>query len=209
VKEQEGVTKYSLQHTLKPLTKTIDLTALNAWRQVFLLLQMIGQDPQRYQGLGFGNLSVRTDENRFLISGTQTGHLPVLRLADCAIVDQADPFQNHIVSHGQTSPSSEALTHAVLYQLSLDINAIIHVHCPPLWRNSRQLNLPYISESISYGTPEMAKAVAELYSSGDMIAFPIFSMLGHEDGIVVFGSDLKQAAHLLIEQFVLALAINV
>lgn len=200
MKEQEGVIKYHLQHTAKAIDTTIDLTALNAWRQVLLLLQMIGQDPRRYQGLGFGNLSIRLNENSFLISGTQTGHIPVLQLANCAIVDHAEPYRNRIVSHGQTQPSSEALTHAILYQLSLDVNAVIHVHCPQIWLNSRQLDLPYISDAIAYGTPEMAKAVAKLYQSRRMESQPIFSMLGHEDGIVAFGFDLSQAARILIEK---------
>jgi len=74
----EGVIKFHLDFREGPAPAERLLLELNAWRARFLELGLIGQDPERYEGYGFGNLSRRLPgqgENAFLISGTQTGHL--------------------------------------------------------------------------------------------------------------------------------------
>jgi hypothetical protein len=55
---------------------------------------------------------------------------------------------------------------------------------------------------------EMAEAVAQLFSSGQLKPLPLFSMLGHEDGIVAFGDSLPTAATILITHLAKALAIE-
>ena len=158
----EGVIKYRCDHDHRALDEIIGkhaLADLNAWRTVLLRLGLIGQDAARYQGYGFGNMSLRIDARRFIITGTQTGHLPTLRWRDYALVVAADITQHHIRSQGLVKPSSEALTHASVYALDPAISCAIHVHSPDIWRASRDLALPCISPDIAYGSAEMAAAV--------------------------------------------------
>jgi len=149
-----------------------------------------------------------TGSEAFLISGTQTGHLRRLNSEHFAIIETASPPLNTISSKGPSRPSSEALTHAMVYLQSPDANAVIHVHSPILWQNTANLNLPHTRQDIAYGSIEMTAAVADLFASGRLTPLPIFSMLGHEDGIVAFGENLASAAMTLLSQLVKALAIE-
>ena len=59
--EREGVIKYSLDFTDGALGEPASLGVLDAWRSIFKDTGLLGEDPGRYGGYGFGNLSVRTD----------------------------------------------------------------------------------------------------------------------------------------------------
>lgn len=204
--EREGVIKYHLDHQSTDLPNDIDIYELNAWRTLLFRLKLIGQLPEKYNGLGFGNISRRMvpGSERFVISCTQTGHLATLTRQHYALINTASPHSNSIHSCGPCSPSSEALTHASVYQQAPSIQAVIHVHSPTLWHNTLSLRLPHTTADIPYGTPEMAQAVTNLFVSGQLDSLHLFSMLGHEDGIVAFGPSLPAAATLLIAQLVKA-----
>lgn len=206
----EGVIKYQLHHTEMPLANNIGLAELNAWRTVMVKLHLIGQNPSRYQGYGFGNISQRlnTADLQFVISGTQTGHLSVLKRQDYCLINQACPQTNSIVSSGKTKPSSEALTHASVYLQNPEIQAVIHVHCPEIWQHTQELKLAHTAADVAYGTPEMAEAVTQLFNTEAWQQTAVFTMLGHEDGVVAFGNSLSQAACALIMQLSLALAVE-
>lgn len=206
--ETEGVIKYQLHHTHSPLPAQIALAELNAWRTMMFKLNLIGQNPQRYQGYGFGNISQRLNsENlQFVISGTQTGHLSVLSRHDYSLVTQAIPKQNTLFSSGETQSSSEALTHASVYLQNPDIQAVIHVHCPEIWQQTQALNLAHTAADVAYGTPEMAAAVTQLFKSENWQQSAVFTLLGHEDGVIAFGTSLSQAACALITELAKAIA---
>jgi hypothetical protein len=163
---------------------------------------LIGQSPEKYHGLGYGNISRRLQpgSSEFLISGSQTGHLAELELQHYALIQYACVNDNAIKACGLVPPSSEALTHAAVYALDEGIQAVIHVHSPHLWQNTDQLQLPFVAADIPYGTPAMAKAVSELFLAGRLARFPLFSMLGHEDGIIAYGATLPDAAVVLTTQ---------
>lgn len=201
----EGVIKYQLHHIDAELPKQVDIAQLNAWRTLLFKLNLIGQDPLRYQGLGYGNISQRLNHRQFIISGTQTGHLDRLQKNDYCLITEANPAQNQIYSQGLIKPSSEALTHASLYQNDDSINAVIHVHSPIIWQNTEALNLAHTAAHIAYGTPDMANAVAELLMSNPDIS--LFTMLGHEDGVIAYGNNLNSTASLLIQQLSAAFAL--
>lgn len=208
--EQEGVIKYRLDHRHSCLPSAIDVSQINGWRGLLFRLGLIGQNPARYQGLGYGNLSQRLVPGKpgFIISGTQTGHLARLTSEHFAIVNAASVKDNTLHSSGPSRPSSEALTHASVYQLAPKAQAVIHVHCPEIWRNTERLRLPYTGTEVAYGSIEMTEAVECLFASGRLANTPIFSMLGHEDGIVAFGDSLPAAAQTLLIQLANALAIE-
>ena len=100
------------------------------------------------------------------------------------------------------------MTHAVLYRKNQSIGAVLHVHCPEIWRNTKSLDLPFTSEQVSYGSVEMVAAIKQLFAQKRLLDTGIFSMLGHEDGIVAFGDTLAQATIALIEQFSKSIAIE-
>lgn len=208
--EQEGVVKYRLRHRQCPLPADLDIGELNAWRQLLFRLQLIGCRPDRYGGLGYGNISRRLVPGgaAFLISATQTGHLPVLDAGHYALVGNAVPEANLIESAGPLPPSSEALTHAGVYRQLPHIQAVAHVHCPEIWRQSAVLQLPCTPADVAYGTPQMARAVAALLVSARLDEPVVFGMLGHEDGIVACGADLPAACTAVIALLARALALQ-
>jgi len=208
--EQEGVIKYQLKHVQLPFDPSFSITEINAWRTIFVRLDLIGQDPERYDNIGFGNISQRIDpdSDQFLISGTQTGHIEHLSLEDYALVIKAEPHQNRLQSCGLCKPSSESLTHACVYAYNNTIQAVIHAHSPEIWKHTVALGLPHTRADIPYGTVEMATAVEQLFQSGELMQTSLFTMLGHEDGVIAFGKNMQEAAWELIKYLSMAIGIE-
>ncbi len=192
--DREGVIKFRLEYSPGELPSGEALPALNAVRQQLIALNILGQDPVRYEGLGFGNISCRTAGDAFIVTGSQTGHIPALNDAHYAWVTRSDPAHNALWATGQTRPSSESLSHAVIYQTRREIGGVIHVHDPLLWQQSENWSLPCIPMDIPYGTPEMAWAIQRLLQTTFQKADTgVFAMLGHKDGIIAFGPTLALA----------------
>lgn len=205
--EQEGVIKYRLDYTPSGACAADRLEAIQQWRLALFQLALIGQDPARYGGYGFGNISQRLPEG-FVISGTQTGGIDPLLPEHYALVTHCDPKTNHIVAKGPVQPSSEALTHGTVYGMDSNIQAVIHVHSPDIWQMRQQLNLPETPAEVPYGTPEMAEAVAALWQDKRLSLSPVFAMAGHEDGIVSFGRDMAEAGMAMLNTFQWARALQ-
>lgn len=202
--EQEGVIKYHLGFDKRVIPDDISITSLDQWRHVLFNLALIGQDPTRYGGLGFGNISCRipSQDGSFLISGSQTGHLPYLERDHCAVVTACEPEINRIKGYGECTPSSESLTHGVLYSAQKEIGAVVHVHSPLIWHKSDLLKLPATPQSILYGTPEMAKVVDGLCLEIAQQSYNrVFVMKGHVDGVVSYGADLESAVMALLDVY--------
>jgi len=203
--EREGVIKFQLEFSSDNPPSAEEISEINAWRKILYHLELIGQDPRRYDGYGFGNISKRLNcsntascEVRFLISGTQTGDLAELTTAHYSVVEECDPERNRIVAKGPIPPSSESLTHGTLYALDESIRFVMHVHSPHLWSAAEALGIPSTRPEILYGTPEMAEEVRRLCRTGEVRSLGIFSMGGHEDGIVSFGKTAEEAGAVLI-----------
>jgi L-ribulose-5-phosphate 4-epimerase len=171
------------------------LVELNACRRRLRALRLIGVDSN---GIGFGNLSVRDGEtNNFYISGSATGGLPMLMLADCVRVVAYDFAKNWLRYEGAAIPSSESLTHAAIYECDPATSAVIHCHDSILWRRLLD-RVPTSSNAVSYGTPEMAYEIARLFEVSDMRRQKIFVMAWHEGGIMTFGKNLEDAFDVLM-----------
>jgi len=203
--EAEGVIKFDLQYRLAQPVAQHELKELNAWRSRLWQLRLIGQDPQRYDGYGYGNVSVRcgprdapAGERAFLICGTQTGALPELDERHYTRVISYDAPANRVVAEGPVKPSSESLTHGILYDQDTRIQAVLHVHSADIWHAAGALGLPVTRTSVPYGTPAMAAEVQRLFRETDVLRQQIFSMGGHEDGIVAFGQTVAAAGDTLL-----------
>ena len=197
----EGVIKFHLDFHEGPAPAERLLLELNAWRARFFELGLIGQNPERYQGYGFGNLSRRLPgqrENAFLISGTQTGHLKELQANHYATVLHCNHAKNQLQATGQTKPSSEALSHGILYQSHPGIHWVMHLHSPDIFNNYSVLNLPCSDPSAAYGTPEMASAIEALAKERQGSHSSLLVMGGHQDGILAYGSDAEATGDLVV-----------
>ena len=203
--EEEGVIKFDLRFTAGLPVAMDTLTELNKWRQILWQHALIGQDPARYEGYGFGNISQRIGnpdqprgKRQFVISGTQTGHLEALDNRHYACVTAYDAKTNQVVAAGPIKPSSESMTHGVIYDLDNELRAVLHVHSPDIWNSATSQGIPVTNASVEYGTPEMSREVERLYSQTDVRRKGIFSMGGHEDGIVAFGHSVEEAGNTLL-----------
>jgi L-ribulose-5-phosphate 4-epimerase len=149
-------------------------------------------------GVGFGNLSVRDGvSGTFHITGSATGGLLELTPTDCVRVVAHDFAKNSLLYEGAAIPSSESLTHAAIYECDSSASAVIHCHDTPLWGMLLD-RAPTTSNSVAYGTPEMAYEIIRLFKQSDVRSTKIFATAGHKDGVVTFGKNLKDAFDVLM-----------
>lgn len=194
----EGVIKFACDWEQAPpiALDPAALQALITWRDRLFQWGAIGVYPN---GIGYGNLSIRLGIDRFLISGTQTGHLTRTGPEHYTLVDRWEIDRNWLHCRGPICASSESLTHAAIYQLDPNIQAIIHGHCPALWDQERD-RLPTTRATVPYGTPAMAREMARLFTESPLPECRILVMAGHEDGVLSFGQDLETAAQPLLDR---------
>ena len=205
---REGVIKFALDFRPGPSPAAELLGELEAWRQIFRQLGLLGQDPARYDGLGFGNLSRRAADgdaaDAFIISGTQTGALERLAPEHYARVRACDPAHNRVTADGPVRPSSEALSHGVLYQTNHCIDWVMHLHSPAIFAARDRLRLPVTDPRAAYGSPAMAAELARLCPEAGWPGLLV--MGGHEDGILAFGATAAATGGLVVCTLAAALA---
>jgi L-ribulose-5-phosphate 4-epimerase len=208
--EREGVVKYQLEFSDGPAPEAYQVAELIAWRTLLYRLRLIGEDPARYEGVGFGNVSQRLGENAgtaFVISGTQTGREERLTPRDFCRVSAFDSARNWLRAEGPVAPSSEALTHAALYASDAGIHCVLHGHSPEIWNTAAALGLPSTAREVPYGTPAMADEMLRLLRESELRSAGIFVMAGHEDGVIAFGPSVATAGAVLATTLARALAL--
>ena len=189
--------KFSCECVAARIASFSGLAELNAYRTKLMGLHLIGVDSN---GVGFGNLSVRDGAtDNFYITGSATGGLHELNVADCAKVVACDCPANRVRYEGSIIPSSESLTHAAIYKSEPTAGAVIHFHCTKLW--AALLNqAPTASKGAEYGTPELAYEIIRLFVRTDAPSRKIVVMAGHKAGILTFGKDFEEAFAILIRE---------
>jgi L-ribulose-5-phosphate 4-epimerase len=187
--------KFSCERAAAEIASFGGLAELNTYRRKLLDRHLIGANPN---GIGFGNLSVRDGAtSKFYITGSATGDIHQLALADCAKVVAWDFENNRVRYEGSAMPSSESLTHAAIYQSDATAGAVIHCHDPETWE--ALLNqAPTTSKAAEYGTPQLAYEIIKLFTRTDVPKIVV--MAGHEGGIVTFGKDLEEAFAVLMRE---------
>ena len=205
----EGVHRFQIEHRAEPVTGRRFLSraeSLDTWRSVLRRLGWVGRDPERYDGYGFGNLSIRlppfdaaTGRRSFVVSASQTGERVRLGAEGCAIVESYDAQANRVVSRGVALPSSESLTHGALYDLDPSWRAVVHVHSAELWRAAARESLPATGETAEAGTDEIARGIAQWADSPAFREHRILWMPGHQDGLLSVGRGLGEAVAPLLE----------
>ena len=198
LKDQEAVIKFQFDHESVPACDPSDIAEMERWRRELRTRQFLGQHPDRYEGLGYGNLSARLRDGTVLITGSQTGCLDALTTAHYVRILEFDPEQNRVRSRGLGKPSSETLTHMAVYQSVSGARYVFHTHCPKLWRAAKRLKLPITDPDAKCGSPEIFYSVVELLRDQDLCSRGILSMGGHEDGILTWGETADDAGFALL-----------
>ena len=88
----EGYVKFSLSMTDGDVPKHPDWEKLNEARGSLHQLGLIGTYPN---GIGFGNASMRNSGLEFIITGTATGGIPILKEDDYCLVQSFELEKNN------------------------------------------------------------------------------------------------------------------
>ena len=191
---ETGVVKFHYESTGGELAPFPGFEELNAARQELRRRGLLGVEEN---GIGFGNISLRDGAgDLFYITGTGTGALAALDLADFARVIAWDFERNWLRCEGRAIASAESLTHAAVYTAAKEVRVVAHGHDSKRWRNLCERGIA-TSPDVAYGTPEMAREVQRLFCETDVQSRRIFAMSGHTDGIVAFGRDFDEALAVL------------
>ena len=125
VKIDEGYVKFSLSMTDGDVPKHPDWEKLNEARGTLHQLGLIGTYAN---GIGFGNASMRNSGLEFIITGTATGGIPILKEDDYCLVQSFELEKNHVRATGRTKASSESMTHGAIYSADESIRCVLHFH---------------------------------------------------------------------------------
>jgi len=188
----DGVIKFRVEHRDGALPFFGGYRELEALRSRLFALGLIGEK----KGIGYGNLSMRSEKpGSFFITATQTGNLPSLHADRYSYIEKYDFTEFKVRSRGPFKPSSEALSHAMIYEADPEINTVIHIHSAPLW--AFMIREKRISTAAAYGTSEMAEEIASLFRDRESFTERAFVMKGHEEGIMTFGRSVSEAERTL------------
>ena len=188
----DGVIKYRIEHQQQDTALFSAYDELERLRTRLFTLGLIGEK----DGIGYGNLSMRDDKSKsFFITATQTGRKQTLSRDYYTYISDYDFTTFKVISQGTHKPSSEALSHAMIYAIDERIKAVIHIHSLPLWHFMK--NKKTLATTAEYGTAEMVEEIAGLYDNIDPMMNNAFVMKGHEEGIITFGQSAEEAELIL------------
>lgn len=193
----DGYIKYTSNRRDGVAPPSAQLDELNQARTVLFDLGLIGVYPN---GVGFGNLSIRTSNDQFVITASATGGLRTLRREQFCLVESFSIDGNHVRSRGPLPASSESMTHGAIYAAKPEVKCVMHVHSRALFDDLLQHNGLATPTDVPYGTPAMARSVAHLVSCQPDLPV-LFVMAGHEEGIVAYGADVASTQSLLLATF--------
>lgn len=194
VKPDEGYIKFNLHwDQIEFDFPDDDFNLLNSYRTKLFELNLIGAYPD---GIGFGNISIRTKQNNFIISGSATGNDRNLEKKHYSLVTGFDIKNNQVHSVGLTKASSESMSHAAVYTKNPKVNSVMHIHHEQMW-NFYLHTLPTTNEKAEFGTPELAFEIQKQMDSDSGIII----MGGHREGIITYGHSIEKAYHTLLEYY--------
>ena len=206
--EAEGTIRfhYDLEPMPGPPAAAGLIRSLLAWRSVLHRLKLVGQAPDRYGGFGYGNLSARDTDHpaQFIVTASQTSGMEDLPADGLCRIREFDLDRFRVLAQGSRPPSSEALTHAMIYAADPRANWVLHAHCPELWQQAEDLGLPATAADIPYGSAEMAHAVAALLATRPERPL-VFVSRGHQDGVFACGPSADETGGLLVNYLTRAL----
>ena len=193
-KPDEGYIKFNLNWNQKAFDfYDDDYKLINTYRAKLFDLNLIGSYPD---GIGFGNISIRTKKNDFIISGSASGNISVLGKKHYSLVTDFDIENNSISCVGLSKASSESMSHAAIYSTNTNVKAVIHVHHKDMWDCFLD-KLPSTRKKAKFGTPEIAIEIKNLANKSSGIII----MGGHPEGIISYGKSLFEAEKILLNYY--------
>lgn len=193
----EGYIKYTSLSIHGPAPDNALIKEINEVRTELYRKGLIGVYPD---GVGFGNLSIRTEGNTFVITGSATGDIEVLKAEHYARVTSFNIENNRVESVGLINASSESMTHGAIYETSVNTNCVIHVHNKPLFEYMLMEDYAATAPDVAYGTPAMAKAITALVSERKQ-SVDIFVTAGHDEGVIAYGPDIQSVQEIILETY--------
>lgn len=190
----EGYIKFNCDWNLTAPWHEEAMDAINQCRSILYEEGWIGIYDN---GIGFGNISVRTAIPFFIITGNATGGCKSLTDMHFSRVTAYNLSQNEIGCNGPIKASSESLTHAAIYECAPHTNAVIHIHSKKMWQWLLH-RVPTTDAKVPYGTPAMAHEIKRLFAQTSVRQQKIIVMEGHEEGIITFGETLQEACNILM-----------
>jgi len=195
--EQEGVTRFRLDHEYGPAPCYPDLSDLMRLRDELYERNLVGVTAE---GVGYGNVSLKVGDTSanspsFVISGTGTGGMAHLEPSGYCMVTACDVERNRVWCRGPVAASSESMTHWAIYAANSRLGCVLHLHSQCLFDLLLRSGAPSTPSDHAYGTPAMALAVRD--HAATMPDGGILVMTGHAGGILVFGSDIATTRAIL------------
>jgi len=188
--KETGAVKFHYESSGTELAPFPGFEELNSTRQELRRLGLLGVNES---GIGYGNVSLRDGTtDSFYITASGTGVLQSLGWQDYAKVIAWDLERNWLRCEGRAIASAESLTRAAVYSMVGEVRVVLHGHDSRLWRALCERGVA-TNSAVPYGTAQMAREVQRLFGETDVRSRKIFAMAGHEDGIVGFGEDFRQA----------------
>ena len=146
-------------------------------------LHAMGLLPDEHGGHA-GNMSFRNSRG-FVITAGGVGK-GTLKPADFVQVLSCNVDTRKVEAEGQLEPSSETLTHHMIYRERPEINAVVHVHDSLVICHAAELRLGETGREHPYGTPELAREVADSLGHRKYLV-----VKGH--GVIAVGRSLWEA----------------
>jgi len=216
--DTEGVVQFG--YALEPGPGAALNPDLMAWRELLMRQDLIGQDSERYEGYSFGNLSARlaptnlgakatssSADGLFIVSASQAAHRDHADPATWTTIDSVNLGRFWLEARGELPPSSESMTHAMIYAAEPNAQFVFHAHSPEIWNNADALMLPSTPANVPYGSPAMSQAVIDLLAA-NMSRPLVFTTRGHTDGIFALGPTARDTGGLLTSYLARALTLQ-
>jgi len=191
----EGYIKFQCNLEDGGAPDAIFTSKLNTWRTTLHRRELIGEYDH---GIGYGNVSRRFLADSFIVSGSATGSHAELDPAEYVLVTGFNIKTNTISAKGLIPPSSESLTHGIIYKTLPEVKWVLHIHNSTIWKSYKNI-LPTTAEHIPYGTPEMAIEVKRLILATASTNTRVLIMGGHQDGIIAYGVNLDAVGNQLLD----------
>ena len=194
----EGYIKFSLEMKEGSAPIHSGLQELMEGREILFDKKLIGA---YHNGIGYGNVSIRTLENQFIITGSATGNKFPLSTSDYCEVQSFDLAQNSVVAYGPINASSESMTHGAIYETNSAVQCVMHIHSRTLF--DRMLGAGHLHTPVeaAFGTPDLAFAIADLVKGEELKGKNrgIFVTAGHDEGIIAYGESIAITLMLLLD----------
>lgn len=196
--QTEGYIKYCSLLTDGRIPELAGFEELNRCRTELFDLRLLGIYPD---GIGYGNVSMRVDATRFVITGSATGALRELTREHYALVESFDLENNCVRAVGRINASAETMSHGAVYRALPWVNSVIHIHSRALFDHMRREGYPETDPAIPFGTPELAAAITDL-----VLSMPggagVFVTAGHDEGIIAYGACVAEALAMIKDVYV-------